>query len=118
MRCVTLGTSGEEFHWDLIRLACGSVADIAIMPMQDIWAWEASADERAGQGRRKLGLEVHVAEQLTPRDQGPAGGVDRGLRPMERPIRDLDPRHVPDPRVTRTPKESGQKGESSKSSLQ
>jgi 4-alpha-glucanotransferase len=31
-----LGTTGEQFHWDMIRLAFSSVADVAIVPMQDI----------------------------------------------------------------------------------
>jgi len=31
-----LGTSGREIHWDMIRLALGSVADTAIIPMQDL----------------------------------------------------------------------------------
>jgi 4-alpha-glucanotransferase len=30
------GTSGEQIHWDLIRLALGSVADTAIVPLQDV----------------------------------------------------------------------------------
>jgi 4-alpha-glucanotransferase len=30
------GTSGHEVNWDLIRLALGSVADIAIVPHQDL----------------------------------------------------------------------------------
>lgn len=30
------GTDGKEFHWDMIRLALGSVADVAIVPMQDL----------------------------------------------------------------------------------
>jgi len=38
-----LGTTGEQFHWDLIRLAFGSVADIAIIPMQDILGLDSSA---------------------------------------------------------------------------
>ncbi|MBP7148820.1 MAG: 4-alpha-glucanotransferase [Acidobacteria bacterium] len=29
-------TSGEEIHWDLIRLALGSVADLAMVPHQDV----------------------------------------------------------------------------------
>jgi 4-alpha-glucanotransferase len=29
-------TSGREIHWDLIRLALASVADIAIVPHQDL----------------------------------------------------------------------------------
>jgi 4-alpha-glucanotransferase len=31
-----LGTSGEEIHWDMMRLALGSVADLAIIPVQDV----------------------------------------------------------------------------------
>jgi 4-alpha-glucanotransferase len=31
-----LGTTGEEIHWDMIRLALASVADVAIVPLQDI----------------------------------------------------------------------------------
>jgi 4-alpha-glucanotransferase len=31
-----LGTSGEEVYWDMIRLALGSVADTAIVPLQDV----------------------------------------------------------------------------------
>ena len=31
-----LGTSGREIHWDLIRLAFMSVADTAIVPLQDL----------------------------------------------------------------------------------
>ena len=31
-----LGCDGREMHWDLIRAACASVADTAIIPMQDV----------------------------------------------------------------------------------
>jgi 4-alpha-glucanotransferase len=31
-----LNTDGHEIHWDLIRAACSSVADTAIVPLQDI----------------------------------------------------------------------------------
>jgi 4-alpha-glucanotransferase len=30
------GSDGKQFHWDMIRLAMASIADIAIIPMQDI----------------------------------------------------------------------------------
>lgn len=30
------GTDGSEIHWDLIRLALGSVADLAVIPHQDL----------------------------------------------------------------------------------
>lgn len=31
-----LATDGHEIHWDMIRAACASVADTAIIPMQDV----------------------------------------------------------------------------------
>ncbi len=31
-----LGTDGREIHWDMIRLAMSSVADVAIIPLQDV----------------------------------------------------------------------------------
>ena len=30
------GSTGEEIHWDLIRLALSSVADLAVVPHQDV----------------------------------------------------------------------------------
>ena len=58
-----LGTDGDEFHWDLIRAALGSVADTVIVPLQDVlgldsrarmntpgfargnWTWRFAADQ-------------------------------------------------------------------------
>lgn len=34
--CEYLGVDGHEIHWDLIRAACASVADTAILPLQDV----------------------------------------------------------------------------------
>jgi 4-alpha-glucanotransferase len=31
-----LGTDGKEIHWDMIRLALASVANVAIVPLQDV----------------------------------------------------------------------------------
>jgi 4-alpha-glucanotransferase len=31
-----LGTNGDEIHWDMIRLALASVADVALIPVQDV----------------------------------------------------------------------------------
>jgi 4-alpha-glucanotransferase len=31
-----LGTTGQEIHWDMIRAALGSVANVAIVPLQDV----------------------------------------------------------------------------------
>lgn len=67
-----VGTRGEEFHWDMIRLALGSVADVAIVPMQDLlglgsearmnvpgtaagnWGWRYSAPQLSGEVKRRL----------------------------------------------------------------
>ncbi|HTY10638.1 MAG TPA: 4-alpha-glucanotransferase [Bacteroidota bacterium] len=38
-----IGTEGKEIHWDLIRLASQSVADMAIYPMQDVLGLGAEA---------------------------------------------------------------------------
>lgn len=38
-----LGTDGTEIHWDLIRLALGSVANTAIIPLQDVLGLGSSA---------------------------------------------------------------------------
>ncbi len=38
-----LDTSGEEIHWDMIRLAFSSVADTAIIPLQDILGLDSIA---------------------------------------------------------------------------
>jgi 4-alpha-glucanotransferase len=38
-----LGTTGVEIHWDMIRLALASVADTAIIPLQDILGLDSRA---------------------------------------------------------------------------
>jgi 4-alpha-glucanotransferase len=38
-----LDTSGDEIHWDMIRLAYGSVADTAIIPLQDVLGLDSRA---------------------------------------------------------------------------
>ncbi len=38
-----LGTNGREIHWDMIRLAFGSVADMAIVPLQDVLGLSSAA---------------------------------------------------------------------------
>lgn len=38
-----LGTTGEEIHWDLIRLAFSSVADTVIIPLQDVMGLDSTA---------------------------------------------------------------------------
>ncbi len=68
-----LGTAGTEIHWDLIRLALMSVADTAIIPLQDIlglgsearmntpattrgnWEWRFTTDVLTPQITERLG---------------------------------------------------------------
>jgi len=38
-----VGTDGREFNWDMIRLAFSSVAEIAVIPMQDVLGLDSSA---------------------------------------------------------------------------
>jgi len=40
--CDYLATDGREIHWDLIRAACASVADTAIIAMQDVLGLDGS----------------------------------------------------------------------------
>jgi 4-alpha-glucanotransferase len=67
-----LGTSGEEIHWDMIRLALASVANVAIAPLQDVlglgtearmnrpgtgsgnWAWRFDAGALRDEHRDRL----------------------------------------------------------------
>ncbi len=41
--CRYMNTRGDEIHWDMIRLAFSSVADTAIMPLQDILGLDSRA---------------------------------------------------------------------------
>jgi 4-alpha-glucanotransferase len=41
--CRYMNTDGSAFHWDMIRLAFGSVADTALIPLQDILGRDSSA---------------------------------------------------------------------------
>ena len=67
-----VGTTGEQIHWDLIRLASGSVADTVIFPLQDVlgldssarmnvpgrgegnWAWRFRAEQLRGEATARL----------------------------------------------------------------
>ncbi len=67
-----VGSDGSQIHWDLIRLALSSVADTAIVPLQDVlglssearmnvpgraignWSWRFRADQLTPQLRDKL----------------------------------------------------------------
>lgn len=38
-----IGGDGSEIHWDMIRMALGSVADSALMPLQDVLGLDSNA---------------------------------------------------------------------------
>lgn len=61
-----LGTDGQEINWDLIRLALASVADLAIIPLQDLLGLGAAA--RMNTPSRESGNWCwrYQAAQLTP----------------------------------------------------
>lgn len=76
-----LGTSGEAIHWDMIRLALGSVAETAIIPLQDVmglgsearmnlpgtssgnWEWRFSWDMLDRPAREQLAHVTRVFER-------------------------------------------------------
>jgi len=73
-----LGTDGREINWDFIRLALSSVADTAIIPLQDVlglgsearmnvparesgnWSWRYTADQLTPEVRRRLAEMTEV----------------------------------------------------------
>jgi 4-alpha-glucanotransferase len=79
-----LGTNGDEINWDLIRLAFASVADVAIVPLQDVlglgsgarmnvpakmsgnWQWRY----RSGDLRPELARRMAELARLYARDVG------------------------------------------------
>ncbi len=61
-----LCSTGEQFHWDMIRLAFGSVADIAIIPMQDLLGLDSSARMNVpGKAEGNWGWRFR-SDQVTP----------------------------------------------------
>ncbi len=96
-----LGSDGREIHWDLIRAALTSVADLAVVPIQDVlglgsegrlnrpgdaagnWRWRLAADqlteELAGRLRRLTELTGRAPATESPREvEGASGPVDSG----------------------------------------
>jgi 4-alpha-glucanotransferase len=92
-----LGTDGSEFHWDLIRLAQGSVADTVIVPLQDVlghdsrarmntpgtptgnWEWRF----QAGQITQDVGARLADITAVYSRWNGPVPEVFQPPRPEE-----------------------------------
>lgn len=98
-----VGSAGTEVHWDVIRAVLGSVADTAIIPMQDLlglgddarmnipgrssgnWSW------RLGRGRTILGVRDRLAE-LTAVSGRWNGAIPHRFAPPTRPVeRQLEP---------------------------
>ncbi len=73
-----LGRDGRDIAWDFIRLAWGSVADWAIVPLQDVldlgsearmntpatangnWVWRCTAEQLAGPALERLGALTEI----------------------------------------------------------
>jgi 4-alpha-glucanotransferase len=73
-----LGTNGHEINWDFIRLALSSVANAAIIPLQDVlglgsearmnvparesgnWSWRYTSDQLTPEIRRRLAEMTEV----------------------------------------------------------
>jgi 4-alpha-glucanotransferase len=78
-----LGTEGSEIHWDMIRLALMSVADLAVFPLQDLLGLGSEARmNRPGTGSGNWNwrfndgaLKDAIAERLL-RSPGRTGGHD------------------------------------------
>ena len=67
-RCATCTPTGDEIHWDMIRLAFSSVADTAIIPLAGYpGAGQPRPDEPAGQGRGQLAMAVPERARSTGR---------------------------------------------------
>jgi 4-alpha-glucanotransferase len=106
-----LGVSGEEFHWDMIRLAMSSVADVAIIPMQDVLGLDSKARMNVpGKAQGNWGWR-YLADQLTTEVKDHLAEVTaiysrwNGTPPAR-----LDPHHLPSPgRESAASKNSGAK---------
>ncbi len=108
-----LGSSGKQFNWDLIRLAQGSVAEVAIIPMQDLLGLGSQARMNVpGKAEGNWGWRFR-RPQLTTRIMDRLADLTAVCSRWNGPTPDdLNPRHVPDDSESiPTPKELGQKGE-------
>ena len=98
-----IGSAGDEFHWDLVRVALGSVADTVIVPMQDVlglgsaarmnvpgnpkgnWTWRYRPGQVRPQSRERLAEITAVTGRWNgsvPERYGPPAPPEAGL-PLE-----------------------------------
>jgi 4-alpha-glucanotransferase len=72
-----LGTSGKDIHWDMIRVALGSVANLAIVPLQDVLGLGTEARmNRPGRGAGNWGFRFREGA-LTDAHAERLGGMTR-----------------------------------------
>ncbi|HKX32246.1 MAG TPA: 4-alpha-glucanotransferase [Blastocatellia bacterium] len=89
-----LGTEGREIHWDFIRLALSSVADTAIVPLQDVlglgqearmnvparesgnWRWRFHSGQLTPELRSRLGTMAEVYGRNRERAEKSTQGAD------------------------------------------
>src|SRR5262249_62205958 len=85
-----MNTDGREIHWDFIRTLLASVAEVAIVPLQDVlgkgnearmnlpgrpggnWRWRYRAEELTPATQRRLLLYTDTYGRGRPRPKEPA----------------------------------------------
>jgi 4-alpha-glucanotransferase len=91
-----VGTNGEEFHWDLIRLLFGSVAEVAIVPMQDVLGLDSSARMNVPGKAEGNWAWRYTTEQLTPAIKDRLASMTAVYSRWNGTVpKALDPHHVP-----------------------
>lgn len=92
------GTTGTYIHWDMIRLALASVADTAIVPMQDVlglgtearmnlpgsstgnWSWRLTSKQLTSEVRDRLGTMVEsYGRNVAEKKVAPKPVVERAI---------------------------------------
>ena len=79
-----MNTDGREIHWDFIRTVLASVAELAIVPLQDVlgcgsdarmnlpgrpggnWRWRFAADDLTDVARQRLRLYTQTYGRAQP----------------------------------------------------
>jgi 4-alpha-glucanotransferase len=88
-----LGTDGREINWDLIRLALSSVADTALIPMQDVLGCGSEARmniparESGNWGWRYRAEQLTLEIRARLKDMANVYGRDRQLRKLAEDVR-------------------------------
>jgi 4-alpha-glucanotransferase len=114
-----LGSTVKEFHWDMIRLAFGSIAEIAIIPMQDLLGLDSRARMNVpGKAEGNWGWRFR-APQLTSKVKDHLAALTAVYARWNGAIpAGLDPRHVPtDSKIAKSPIKLGEGGATSVAGL-